>query len=345
MGIMDIVLRSLKSILELEYPDYEVIVVDNASDDGSFERIRDFVKERARDRRPVIKLLRLPMNKSYDGGVNEGFKARDRSSKYVIAMNNDIIVFPETLKVLVETAERSGKIGAINGILLSYWKPTVIDSAGGVINELLIPGILFSGQSINRVTARRLYSVTYAEASLALYNIKAVLEVNEGLEILYEPWTIAYYDDVVISLKLWGKGYMSLVCSKAIGLHGRSQTFKALGLGPTLLYIATRNRIALNEITNSRFKSIIRTLIIKRVLRYPKARLVKALRRGLELGRLLKAIGLQLDLYKAPIAYVTRREAIEALSGSLSKVGMRAHNRFEEKVLRILSGDQMRCDL
>jgi glycosyltransferase involved in cell wall biosynthesis len=66
MGIMDIVLRSLKSILELEYPDYEVIVVDNASGDGSFERIRDFVKERARDRRPIIKLLRLPMNKSYD---------------------------------------------------------------------------------------------------------------------------------------------------------------------------------------------------------------------------------------------------------------------------------------
>ena len=44
MDIMDIVLRSLKSILELEYPDYEVIVVDNASSDGSFERIRDLVK-------------------------------------------------------------------------------------------------------------------------------------------------------------------------------------------------------------------------------------------------------------------------------------------------------------
>jgi GT2 family glycosyltransferase len=55
-------------------------------------------------------------------------------------MNNDIIVFPETLKVLVETAELSGKIGAINGILLSYWKPTVIDSAGGVINEPINTG-------------------------------------------------------------------------------------------------------------------------------------------------------------------------------------------------------------
>jgi len=37
MIIMDIVLRSLRSVLELEYPDYEVIVVDSASSDGSFE--------------------------------------------------------------------------------------------------------------------------------------------------------------------------------------------------------------------------------------------------------------------------------------------------------------------
>ncbi len=44
MRIMDIVLRSLKSVLELEYPDYEVIVVDNASSDRSFERIRDLAK-------------------------------------------------------------------------------------------------------------------------------------------------------------------------------------------------------------------------------------------------------------------------------------------------------------
>jgi glycosyltransferase involved in cell wall biosynthesis len=48
MGIMDIVLRSLKSVLELEYPDYEAIVVDNASSDGSFEKIRDLVRGNGR---------------------------------------------------------------------------------------------------------------------------------------------------------------------------------------------------------------------------------------------------------------------------------------------------------
>jgi glycosyltransferase involved in cell wall biosynthesis len=55
MGIMDIVLRSLKSILELEYPDYEVIVVDNASSDGSFERIRDLVKRMVESGGPELR--------------------------------------------------------------------------------------------------------------------------------------------------------------------------------------------------------------------------------------------------------------------------------------------------
>jgi len=55
MGIMDIVLRSLKSILELEYPDYEVIVVDNASNDGSFEKIRDLVKRMVESGGPELR--------------------------------------------------------------------------------------------------------------------------------------------------------------------------------------------------------------------------------------------------------------------------------------------------
>jgi glycosyltransferase involved in cell wall biosynthesis len=55
MSIMDIVLRSLKSILELEYPDYEVIVVDNASNDGSFEKIRDLVRGKVESGGPELR--------------------------------------------------------------------------------------------------------------------------------------------------------------------------------------------------------------------------------------------------------------------------------------------------
>jgi GT2 family glycosyltransferase len=60
-------------------------------------------------------------------------------------MNNDVIVLPEALQWLVELAEQEDRVGVVNGVLLSYQNPSVIDSAGGILNELLMPGILFSG--------------------------------------------------------------------------------------------------------------------------------------------------------------------------------------------------------
>ena len=335
MGIMDIVLRSLKSILELEYPDYEVIVVDNASNDGSFEKIRDLVRGKVGRGGPSVKLLRLRVNKGYAGGVIEGFKARDRGSKYVVAMNNDVVVLPGALKPLVELAEQEDRVGAVNGVLLSYQNPVIIDSAGGILNELLIPGSPFTGWSFNEYRIRRPYAVTYAEGSLALYNVRAVLEANDGLEVLYDPWTIAYYDDTLISLKLWNKGWRSMVYPRVIGLHGRSQTFKGLSL--TGLYLVTRNRVAINEITNSRFKAVIRVLAVKRVLRYPRARLMRALRKGLKLGVLLRDSGLRLDLYRAPIALMSGREVAEAIFGSLGRVNARVQAVFEKEILKSYS--------
>jgi GT2 family glycosyltransferase len=332
MGIMDIMLRSLKSILELEYPDYEVIVVDNASNDGSFEKIRDLVRGKVGSERPSVKLLRLRANKGYAGGVTEGFKARDGGSKYVVVMNNDVVVPPEALKSLVELAEQEDRMSAVNGVLLSYQNPAIIDSAGGILNELLTPGSLFSGWSFNEYRIRRPYAVAFADGPLALYNVRAVLEANDGLEELYDPWTIAYYDDTLVSLKLWNKGWRSMVYPRVIGLHGRSQTFK--GLSYTVLYLVTRNRVAVNEITNSRFKADIRVLTVKRVLRYPRARLRRALRKGLKLGVLLRSSGLRLDLYRAPIALMSGREVAEAIFGSLSKVNARVQAVFEKEILK-----------
>jgi len=174
----------------------------------------------------------------------------------------------------------------------------VIDSAGGILNELLAPESLFSGWSIDEHKVKKPYPTSFADGPLVLYNVKAVLEANNGLEILYDPWIIAHYDDVLLSLKLWNKGYKCLSCPKVVGWHGRSLTFKRLST--TALYLNTRNRVVLNEIANSRFKVLIRTLMIKMILRYPKVSLARALTLGLRFGSSMRRSGLKQNLYKAP---------------------------------------------
>ncbi len=111
MGFIDIALRSLESFLNLDFGDYELIVVDNASTDGSFERIKRFVEER-RPSNVRVKVIRNDRNLGYAGGMNIGWDARDPDSKYVAFANNDLITTPESLTKLIEHMEGDEKVGA-----------------------------------------------------------------------------------------------------------------------------------------------------------------------------------------------------------------------------------------
>ena len=70
-GFIDIALRSVESVLDLDFDDYGVIVVDNASGDGSFERIRKFVEGR-KPSSVRVKFVRSDANRGYAGGMNLG---------------------------------------------------------------------------------------------------------------------------------------------------------------------------------------------------------------------------------------------------------------------------------
>jgi len=90
-SFIDIALRSIESALSLDFDDYEVVIVDNASGDGSFERIRKFV-EKKRPSSVRVKFVRSDANRGYAGGMNLGWEARDPETKYVAFLNNDLIL-------------------------------------------------------------------------------------------------------------------------------------------------------------------------------------------------------------------------------------------------------------
>jgi len=90
-SFIDIALRSIESALSLDFDDYDVIVVDNASSDGSFERIRKFVEGR-KPSSVRVKFVRSDANGGYAGGMNLGWEARDPETKYVAFLNNDLIL-------------------------------------------------------------------------------------------------------------------------------------------------------------------------------------------------------------------------------------------------------------
>ena len=102
--------RFLRSVLALDYPPsrYRVVLVDNASTDGSVELVRE--------RFPQVRLVEASSNLGFAGGCNLGIRAT--TSDYVALVNNDTAVEPSWLRSLVEVAESDPRIGMVGSKIL-----------------------------------------------------------------------------------------------------------------------------------------------------------------------------------------------------------------------------------
>jgi GT2 family glycosyltransferase len=302
--IIDIIKESLKALMMLNYPNYEVIIVDNGSTDGSREIIEDYIKQ-VNTRGIKVKFLKLSKNFGFTGGVNVAYRARDKESKYVAIVNNDAIPSPDYLNNIVTFLEEHNDIGAIQGVVLKRNKP-VIDSAAMYIDEALGIFAPFTGKPVSAVS--KLLYVSYVEGAMPVYRVDAVKRALKGNENdLYISSAFAYYlEDIFISLMLWNAGYKCVLLPIVVGKHNRGSTIDRYRKIIGIRYYSIRNVIALLYMTNSLEKRKVilrflrRAIISKRGLAFQRI-FIDCLIDGLRLGKfLLRKYGM-IDIYKAPL--------------------------------------------
>jgi hypothetical protein len=119
--------KCLDSLLNQDYTNFEVLLVDNGSTDGSVE----FVKEKF-GKNTNLKVIALKKNYGFSKGNNIGIKYAQ--GDYVIILNNDTVVKPNWLIELVSVMESDAKIGAAQSRLLSLADKRTIDSAGDFVD-------------------------------------------------------------------------------------------------------------------------------------------------------------------------------------------------------------------
>jgi GT2 family glycosyltransferase len=156
-------IECLESLYQNNYPNYDVIIVDNASHDDSLEKIRDYCQGKLKvnsnyfnytennkpfqliqltDNQPSpkkdipVKSLILIKNKDNQGfakGNNTGIKfaLKQFYPEYILLLNNDTVVDPEFLMELVKTGDSNEKIGFIGPKTYLYDNKEVIQAAGG----------------------------------------------------------------------------------------------------------------------------------------------------------------------------------------------------------------------
>jgi hypothetical protein len=129
--------ESVSSYLANEYPNFDVIVIDNGSTDGTQKYMKEFF--------PEASVVRLEKNKGYQGGFNFGFKfvVNDRNPDYILISNNDVRVDSKAIYELVKVAETDSKIGFVTGKVYFYnikGKRNILQTVGKKSNPVSIVG-------------------------------------------------------------------------------------------------------------------------------------------------------------------------------------------------------------
>ncbi len=220
----------LRSILSTDYPELEVVVVDNASSDSSDVVIEDELRKLGRGR-----VVRAGRNLGYAGGNNLGFRLFGHDSKYVGFLNNDIEVEPDWLKRIVEVMEGDERIAAAQPKILQLRDRNLVDSLGGFIDRIGRAYDVFHGLPDNARVEGPI-EVFYARGAALVVRSDAFREAG-GFDEDY----FIYYEETDLCWRLRLLGYRIVTVPTARVYHLGGGTMGRVK--PLAVYFRRRNQL------------------------------------------------------------------------------------------------------
>lgn len=117
----------LASVEKIDYPNFEVIVVDDGSTDGSYEKAEN------NKWKADFKFLKNKKNLGFAGANNEGYK--NSVGDYILLLNNDTTVDKKLLSKLVDRLEIDLSIGVAQAKIYMMDNPKYLDNAGAFLTK------------------------------------------------------------------------------------------------------------------------------------------------------------------------------------------------------------------
>lgn len=205
-GLKD-TLECLRSVFEMDYHNFEVIVVDNGSTDNSVEVIRKTY--------PQVISIENKKNLGYAGGNDVGMRyAIEQGADYVWLLNNDAVVEVDTLSKLIKTSEKRPETGLISPVVYYYEAPERIQFCGSYA-DLDILKIVYPVDKNLQIGRDFTNGENVCLVGTALLIEK---EVIDRIGYLDENF-FAYFEDTEYSLRAIKAGFRNLVEINAKVFH------------------------------------------------------------------------------------------------------------------------------
>lgn len=197
----------LDSLAAQTFRDFETILVDNGSCDGTADYIRNEFS--------WVRLLVLPENVGFAEGNNQGLAVAQ--GDYIVALNNDTKVAPDFLEELVTVANSDSRIGMVAAKMRNFYKPELIDAVGLKIS---VNGLGYNiGVGETDCGQYDAIPVFGPCGGAALYRRSMVEEIG-----FFDAEFFAYYEDFDLAWRASLAGWQCELAPKSLVWHIQSAT-------------------------------------------------------------------------------------------------------------------------
>lgn len=230
---LQLTLDCLKSLYEMTYSNFKVVVVDNNSmEDPSAPILTKY---------PETIVLRQAENLGFAEGNNVGFRyLAQEGIEYTMALNNDTVVHKDFIWPMVEALANSDKnLGAVTPKIYFKHLPNTIWAFGGEVDKLRVKGRSKFRKTLDRGQFEQAFEPDYITGCCLLMKTSLLIEFGGFCKDYF-----AYYEDTDLSYRMKNAGYKLLVIPKSAIWHvagGSSRSGKRKP--PFLTYLGIRNRI------------------------------------------------------------------------------------------------------
>lgn len=222
---------------------FEIIVVDNGSDDGSIDMLNEEFPY-------VVKICNAD-NLGFSAAVNMGIKAA--RAPYVVLLNNDTKVEEGFLEALQEVLDKDPRIFSASSCMVSMKEPDIIDDTGDYYNALGWAFTLGKGKNVKKYQkARKVFS---ACGGASIYRKEVFEQIG-----YFDENHFAYLEDVDVGFRSQIYGYKNVYINRAVCHHvgsaysgSRYNPFKIQLSAQNSIYIVYKNMPLLMFIINLPF--------------------------------------------------------------------------------------------